>query len=68
MKLLNGDAVAAELLAEEVHKDVTCMMENIPELPEGFNFSKMGIWVDPIGEFSQSIDPLGYLWCFAIPI
>lgn len=51
MKLLNGDAVAAELLSEEVHKDVSFVMDNIPDLPGGFNFSKMGIWVDPIGEY-----------------
>lgn len=65
MKLLNGDAVAAELLAEEVHKDVSSVMDNIPDLPEGFNFSKMGIWVDPIGKFCETIDLLhNFIWFF----
>lgn len=50
LKLLNGDNVAAELLAEEVHKDVSSVLDNIPDLPEGFNFSNMGIWIDPIGK------------------
>lgn len=49
LKVLNGDSVAAELLAEEVHKTVNTNMESIPELPEGLNYSNMGIWVDPIG-------------------
>lgn len=50
LKLLNGDTEAAELLAEEVHKNVNSVLEDIPDLPtEGFNFANMGIWVDPIG-------------------
>lgn len=50
LKVLNGDVMAAELLAEEVHKNVSSVMDNIPDLPEGFNFANMGIWVDPIGK------------------
>lgn len=51
LKVLNGDSVAAELLAEEVHKTVDTNMDSIPELPDGLNYSNMGIWVDPIGKF-----------------
>lgn len=51
LKVLNGDCVAAELLAEEVHKTVDTNMDSIPELPDGLNYSNMGIWIDPIGKF-----------------
>lgn len=55
LKVLNGDSVAAELLAEEVHKTVDTNMDSIPELPDGLNYSNMGIWVDPIGKCDKSI-------------
>lgn len=56
LKILNGDAEAAELLAEEVHRNVHSVMENIPEIPtDGFNFANMGIWVDPIGNSNKSL-------------
>lgn len=55
MKVLNGDSVAAELLAEEVHKTVDTNMESIPELPDGLNYSNMGIWIDPIGNVEYKI-------------
>lgn len=51
LPLLAGDMVAAELLTQEVHRDVVAELDaEIPELPmDGFNFSQMGLWVDPIG-------------------
>lgn len=54
LHVLGGDAVAAELLAQQVHasapaRDAGC--GELPDLPmDGFNFANMGIWVDPIGE------------------
>lgn len=50
LKVLDGDSVAANLLAEEVHKIVNAEMPDIPELPDGLNYSNMGIWIDPIGK------------------
>lgn len=47
--------MAAELLAEEVHKTVNANMDSIPELPDGLNYSNMGIWIDPIGEFKDMV-------------
>lgn len=60
LRVLGGDAVAAELLAQQVHGrsdedddgvDLQGCAGEIPDLPmDGFNFANMGIWVDPIGE------------------
>lgn len=52
LRLLAGDAAAAELLTQEVHRDVAAVPDGeMPDLPmDGFNFANMGIWVDPIGE------------------
>lgn len=51
LRLLAGDAAAAELLTQEVHRDVVAVPDGeMPDLPmDGFNFANMGIWVDPIG-------------------
>lgn len=53
LKLLDGDAMAAELIAQEVHRNVVAPLdEDVPDMPmEGFNFANMGIWVDPIGAY-----------------
>lgn len=66
VRVLGGDAVAAELLAQQVHGPLAggddggdcgggdgldgCAGQ-MPDMPmDGFNFANMGIWVDPIGE------------------
>lgn len=52
LPLLAGNTATAELLTQEVHRDVVAELDDeIPDLPmEGFNYSQIGIWVDPIGE------------------
>ncbi|KMQ91776.1 inositol polyphosphate 1-phosphatase-like protein [Lasius niger] len=52
-KVMGNDAVAAELLAAEVHKDV--QLSDVPimlEIPTDFdiNVDDLGIWIDPIGK------------------
>lgn len=50
-KVLNGDRLAADLLAFEVHKDIE--IETIKTvLPHGkfdIDLSSLGVWIDPIG-------------------
>lgn len=56
LQLLGGDLKAAQLLTEEAHREVVNVLYDIPELPdEGFNFSNMGIWVDPIDATDEYI-------------
>lgn len=40
-KVLNGDRVAAELLAAEVHRNVICEHGNVDELPDLVNINLM---------------------------
>lgn len=49
--VLNGDTTAAEVLALEVHKtiDYNSNLGIVPDLPDDFNYSEIGIWIDPIG-------------------
>lgn len=49
LKVLNGNSLAADLLATEVHKNITIDIGEIPDLPDDINYSDMGIWIDPIG-------------------
>lgn len=50
-KVLNGDRLAANLLAIEVHKDIA--IETIRTLVPNGNFeldlTNLGVWIDPIG-------------------
>lgn len=50
-KVLNGDEVAAKILATEVHKtvDIGDIRTRIPERDFQINLEKLGIWIDPIG-------------------
>lgn len=44
---------AANILAQEVHRNVTFdreLHEDLPELPNDVDYSKLGIWIDPIGK------------------
>lgn len=52
-KVMGSDIATAELLANEVHKDVQCLdIPMIAELPSDFDIdiSDLGIWIDPIGK------------------
>lgn len=56
-KVMNNDAVAAELLAAEVHKDV--QLSDVPitlDIPNDFdiNVDDLGIWIDPIGRYTSA--------------
>ncbi|XP_012524672.1 inositol polyphosphate 1-phosphatase isoform X2 [Monomorium pharaonis] len=56
-KVMGNDAVAAELLATEVHKDV--QLSDVPivlDIPNDFdiNVDDLGIWIDPIGQEKKS--------------
>ncbi|CAL1679639.1 unnamed protein product [Lasius platythorax] len=57
-KVMGNDAVAAELLAAEVHKDV--QLSDVPimlEIPTDFdiNVDDLGIWIDPIDSTADYI-------------
>ncbi|XP_073815576.1 inositol polyphosphate 1-phosphatase-like isoform X3 [Musca autumnalis] len=49
--------VAAKILAEEVHRDVfdKGLSEEIPELPNDVDYSKLGVWIDPIDATAEYI-------------
>ncbi|XP_020299360.1 inositol polyphosphate 1-phosphatase isoform X2 [Pseudomyrmex gracilis] len=57
-KVMGNDAVAAELLAAEVHKDV--QLSDVPvelDIPNDFdiNVDDLGIWIDPIDSTADYI-------------
>ncbi|GAB1863670.1 Inositol polyphosphate 1-phosphatase [Camponotus japonicus] len=57
-KVMGNDAVAAELLATEVHKDVQLSdVPNMLEIPTDFdiNVDDLGIWIDPIDSTADYI-------------
>lgn len=52
---MGNDAVAAQLLATEVHRDVQLSdVPNMLEIPTDFeiNVDDLGIWIDPIGKYT----------------
>lgn len=55
-KVLDGDRRAAELLAIEVHRDLGLKdintNRNVPD-ESSIDKGNLGIWIDPIGNFSQ---------------
>ncbi|XP_055385017.1 inositol polyphosphate 1-phosphatase [Condylostylus longicornis] len=55
--VLNGNKAAAKSLADVVHSEESFLNEEqvIPEFPEKFDYSKLGIWIDPIDATSQYI-------------
>ncbi|XP_018376720.1 PREDICTED: inositol polyphosphate 1-phosphatase-like isoform X1 [Trachymyrmex cornetzi] len=58
-KVMGNDAVAAELLAAEVHKDV--QLSDVPitvDIPIDFdvNIEDLGIWIDPIDSTADYIN------------
>ncbi|KAF5305497.1 hypothetical protein FQA39_LY01588 [Lamprigera yunnana] len=60
MKVLNGDNVAAKLLAEEVHRqvaleDVDAFAEYLPENVQ-LDCEGLGVWIDPIDSTAEYIN------------
>ncbi|XP_018342321.1 PREDICTED: inositol polyphosphate 1-phosphatase [Trachymyrmex septentrionalis] len=60
-KVMGNDAVAAELLAAEVHKDV--QLSDVPitlDIPNDFdvNIEDLGIWIDPIDSTADYISAM----------
>lgn len=55
LKVLDGDASAANALTTEIHKEVT-VDESLPDINEQLDFSKLGIWIDPIDGTQEYID------------
>lgn len=53
-KVLDGNSIASKILAEEVHRSIdfeSKYLGDIPNLPDDWiNYSKIGIWIDPIGK------------------
>ncbi|XP_074032748.1 inositol polyphosphate 1-phosphatase isoform X2 [Leptinotarsa decemlineata] len=49
-KVLNGDRIAAELLAAEVHKEIELAEINttIPQQDFCIDLTELGVWIDPI--------------------
>lgn len=56
-KVLDGNKIAANVLASEVHKNIelSSHFDNIPELPNDIDYLDIGIWIDPIDATSQYI-------------
>lgn len=50
-KVLNGDRLAADLLALEVHKDIEieAIRTAVPQGTFELDLSTLGLWIDPIG-------------------
>ncbi|XP_050510899.1 inositol polyphosphate 1-phosphatase [Diabrotica virgifera virgifera] len=48
--VLNGDHLAATLLAAEVHRDlnIESIKTDVPETEFNVNFEELGVWIDPI--------------------
>ncbi|KAL6433896.1 hypothetical protein ACFW04_005839 [Cataglyphis niger] len=60
-KVMGNDAVAAELLASEVHKDI--QLSDVPimlDIPTDFdiNIDDLGIWIDPIADYINAMEVL----------
>ncbi|XP_031620263.1 inositol polyphosphate 1-phosphatase [Contarinia nasturtii] len=58
VKILDGDRVAAELLAAEVYRTVICEhgdVDALPDLPDNLDLSGVGIWIDPIDATQEYI-------------
>lgn len=44
---------AANILSQEVHRNVTYdkeLHEDLPEIPNDVDYSQLGVWIDPIGK------------------
>ncbi|CAD7084508.1 unnamed protein product [Hermetia illucens] len=56
-KVLNQNKLAAELLAEEVHREVEYIGSGptMPMAPSDLNYNKIGIWIDPIDATAEYI-------------
>lgn len=54
-KVLDGNRTAAEVLAEEVHREVdySDTVGEIPDLPDDVDYADIGVWIDPIGELRR---------------
>lgn len=55
-KVLNGDRLAAGLLATEVHRDIEKETINItlPKTNFQMDLNNLGVWIDPIGWYVTS--------------
>lgn len=51
-KVLDGDRLAANMLSEEVHREIVIEKIQVPDsvVPLELDFSDLGIWIDPIGK------------------
>lgn len=58
-KVLNGDKIAANLLAEEIHRVTNGksleLVDPIPDIDEPINLDNLGIWIDPIDGTAEYI-------------
>ncbi|KAM7359319.1 inositol polyphosphate 1-phosphatase-like isoform 2-T6 [Cochliomyia hominivorax] len=59
LQILQSDyQEAAQILAEEVHRNVEFdkqLHEDLPELPNDVDYSQLGIWIDPIDATAEYI-------------
>ncbi|XP_072308646.1 inositol polyphosphate 1-phosphatase [Eucyclogobius newberryi] len=55
-KVLDGDAMAASLLARAIHQDPTSIDADTDRLSIPLQPSQLGIWIDPIDATSQYIE------------
>lgn len=66
LQVLSGDTQAAEMLAAEVHRDLTLQEvdadDDLPQL--SLPLEKCGMWIDPIG-MTHILISLSILYCFS---
>lgn len=56
LKVLNGNAGAAEALAQEIHREALYdEADALPDIVESVDFEKVGIWIDPIDGTAEYI-------------
>jgi inositol polyphosphate 1-phosphatase len=56
--VLNGDAAAAKLLAEEVYRDINLeevLDEQVPDIPDPVDTENWKLWIDPIDATAEYI-------------
>lgn len=55
LKILAGNEIAADALTQEIHADVASDTE-LPSIDEQLDFTKLGIWIDPIDGTQEYIN------------
>ena len=60
IQVLDGNQIAAKLLAENVHADTSALPDavakdlgKLPEKSDSLPIEEFGIWIDPIGMYSR---------------